>query len=219
MPASGGTAMNRLVPALITALLVSVPAFATTPDILINGGTLDFDYQQVPAGPITGHFGSSGSLVADPPDEGTAATTYVLDGLNYLTVVGALEDGVNFIDGAVIILADAAPIGVGTYPLDGVNGMLVFVDDAVGWVPPADLWNTNWTLELLGIAASGKYGAMSGTVEVLAVGETNISGTFEAMMIDPVTGVSLLVAAGSFNVESTTDTEVNTWGSVKELYR
>ena len=87
--------MRHLATAVAVLVLIASPALATTPDILINGGTLDYDY----VGATSGHFGSSGALVADPPVEGTAATTYVLDGLNYLVVTGALEDGTNFVDG------------------------------------------------------------------------------------------------------------------------
>ena len=102
--------MRTLATILFGLAFLSSPVSATVPDILINGGTEDFSYQQFPSGPIVGTFGSSGSLIADPATEGTAATTYVLDGFNYLTVVGALEDGANFVDGGVLILKSAAPI-------------------------------------------------------------------------------------------------------------
>jgi hypothetical protein len=211
--------MNRLATILFGLALVATPVFATTPDILINGGTMDFDYQEISGGSVSGHFGSSGSLVEAPPGEGTAATTYVLDGLNYLTVVGALEDGSNFIDGGVVVLSSAGPIMPGTYVLDASSNFLVFVDDAVGWVPPADLWNTNWTLELMSIVAAGKYVATAGTVELTEVSSVKIAGTFDAMVIDPMTGIALAVVSGSFNVETPTPVESGSWSSVKSLYR
>ena len=203
--------MKRSLLSLFAVLLLAGPGLATTPDILINGGTFDFDFQQMPSGPIAGHFGSL--------NEGTAATTYVLNGFNYLTVIGAVEDGVNFIDGAVIVVSSVAPLTTGTYALDGVEGVLVFVDDAVGWTPPTDLWNTNWTNELLAIAADGKYGSFTGSVEVTELTPAKIAGTFSATLVDPISGITLLAFSGSFNVETTTDTDPSTWGQIKDLYR
>ena len=211
--------MNRLATILFGLALVATPALATTPDILINGGTMDHDYQEISGGSVSGHFGSSGSLAEAPPNEGTAATTYVLDGLNYLTVVGALEDGSNYVDGGVVVLSSAGPIVPGTYVLDASTNFFVFVDDAVGWEVPADIWNTNWTIELMSIVAAGKYVATSGTVELIEVSTARISGTFDAMVIDPLTGITLAVLAGSFNVETTTPVDSGSWGSVKSLYR
>jgi hypothetical protein len=208
--------MKRLATPLLALLLFASPGLATVPDTLLNGGSLDFDF----AGFVNGHFGSTGSLVADPATEGTAATTFVLDGLNYLVVVGALEDGSNsnFVDGGILIISSAGPIVPGPYVLDGVNAAFLFVDDAVGWVPPADLFNTNWTNELLSITAAGKYGSMSGSVNLISNSPTLVSGTFSAMMVDESLH-SLTVTGGSFNVESTTDTNEGTWAAVKSLYR
>jgi hypothetical protein len=211
--------MRLMATSLFALLILAAPVLATTPDILINGGTMDFLYNEVPGGSINGTFGSSGSLVADPPDQGTAATTYELNGLNYATVVGAVDDGANFIDGGVIVVSDAAPIAVGTYPFDMADGWFFFVDDAVGWVPPADLWNTNWTLELASISAAGKYGSMSGSVTFTSVSSTLIAGTFTATVIDPGTGTTLAISSGEFNVETTTAVDASSWGGVKELYR
>jgi len=207
--------MRHLATALALLALVASPVLATDPDTLINGGTLDFDF----VGAVNGHFGSVGSLVADPATEGTAATTYVLDGQNYLTVCGALENGTNFVDGGVVILRSVGPITPGVYPLDGVNGLFVFVDDAVNWTPPADLFNTNWTNELASIVAAGKYGSTSGSVTLISVTPTLVSGTFSASMLDPDTMNSLSVTNGAFNVESTTAVDPATWGEVKALHR
>lgn len=206
--------MNRIATTVLALLLLAAPGFATTPDTLINGGTLDFDL----SGFLNGHFGSVGSLVADPATEGTAATTFVLDGLNYLVVVGALEDGANFVDGGILIISSAGPINPGPYTLDGVNAAFLFVDNAVGWIPPNDLFNTNWTNELLSIVADGKYGSVSGTVNLISNTATLVSGTFSASMLDESLH-AVTVSDGSFNVESTTDTSEDTWSSVKALYR
>jgi len=211
--------MKQKATVLLALLSLVSPALASGGDILINGGTLDFDYLQVPPGSINGHFGSAGSLVDVPATEGTAAATFVLDGVHYLTVVGALENGTNFVDGGVIVVGDVAPITTGTYDLDAVAGVFVFVDDAVGWVPPADLWNTNWTLELASIVASGKHVSMSGSVTFTSVSSLLIAGTFTASTIDPDTGVTLAVTSGAFNVDSTTGTESTSWSAVKALYR
>ena len=78
--------MKRLATTAFALLLFASPGLATTPDLLLNGGTLDFDY----VGAVNGSFASDGEIEADPEAEGTAATTYVLDGLDYLTVVGAV---------------------------------------------------------------------------------------------------------------------------------
>jgi len=206
--------MKRLATTLFAVLLLTSPGLATVPDTLINGGTLDFDY----VGNVNGHFGSTGSLVADPATQGTAATTYVLDGLNYLVVVGALEDGTNFVDGGILIISSAAPIAPGVYPLDGVDAAFLFIDNAQGWTPPADLFNTNWTNELVSLVADGKYGSMSGSVTLLTVSPTLVSGTFSCTMLDENLN-SLSVSNGEFNVESTTDVDEGSWGAVKNLYR
>lgn len=211
--------MKRFATILLTLSFLATSALATDPDILINGGTVDFDYAQVPSGPITGHFGSDGSLVAAPVNEGSAATTYLLDGMHYLTVVGAIEDGTNFVDGAVIILKDVAPITDGTYELNGTTGVLVFVDDAVGWTPPADLWNTNWTLELAAIVAAGKYASISGCVTVTTLGPSRIQGTFSGVLTNQSMTTTLNVVCGTFNVEEPTAVDSASWTSVKGLYR
>ncbi|MBZ0267930.1 hypothetical protein K8I85_07230 [bacterium] len=206
--------MKRLATTLFAILLFTSPGLATVPDTLINGGNLDFDF----VGNVNGHFGSTGSLVAAPATEGTAATTFELDGLNYLVVVGALEDGANFVDGGILIISSAGAITPGPYVLDGVNAAFLFVDDAVGWTPPADLFNTNWTNELMSIVASGKYGSLSGSVNLISVTATLVSGTFSCTMLDESLN-SLTVSNGEFNVESTTDTDEGSWGAVKNLYR
>jgi hypothetical protein len=211
--------MKGLTTVLLSLTFLATATLATEPDILINGGTVEFDYLQVPSPTVAGHFGSDGSLAADPPNEGTAATTYVLDGLHYLTVIGAVENGTNFIDGIGIVIESLAPITPGTYPLDGVTGTLAFVDDAVGWVPPADLWNTNWTLELASIVAAGKYLSVSGAVVVDTVDPYRVAGSFEALVIDPNTGITLAVSAGTFNVAPPVSVDDTTWASVKNLYR
>lgn len=207
--------MRNIATILFGLVLFSSPALATDPDILINGGTMDFDY----VGTVGGHFGSNGSLVEAPVSQGTAATTYVLDGLNYLVVVGALEDGANFVDGGILILSSVAPLTTGVFPLDGVSGVFLFIDDAVGWTPPADLFNTNWTNELAALVASGKYGSTSGSVHVTALSPSQISGTFTAAVADPVTSGALTLSEGSFNVETTVSTDAKTWGEVKALHR
>ncbi len=211
--------MKIFATALCGLALFAAPGFATGPDILINGGNMDFDFQEFPSGPITGHFASVGEIVAAPAGSGTAATTYVLDGTNYLTVVGALEDGLNFYDGAAIILASPIPIVAGTYPLDAISGLFVFVDDAASWTPPVDIWNTNWTSELSSIVAAGKYGSISGSVTLTSVSASLIAGTFDVTVNDPDTGTMLTITAGSFNLESSTAVDAGTWGSIKSLYR
>jgi len=211
--------MKQRATVFLVLLSLCSPALASGPGFLINGGTMDFDYLQVPPGSINGHFGSSGSLVDVPATEGTAATTFVLNGVNYLAVVGATENGTNFVDGGVVIVGDLAPITTGTYSLDGVTSFFVFVDDAVGWVPPADLWNTNWTLELASIVAAGKHVSVSGSVTLTSVNSLLVAGTFTATTFDADTGVTLAVTSGTFNVDSTTGTESTSWSSVKALYR
>jgi hypothetical protein len=216
--------MKMVATTVIALFVFSFPAFATgpVPDIFINGGTMDFQYNQTggPGGPISGSFSSDGVLAHDPPNEGTAATTYVLDGVNYATVVGAIEDGANYTDGAVIVVSDPTnPIMVGTYDLDGTVGVFAFVDDAFNWFPPTDLWKTNWTEELLLIDAAGKYGSTSGTVTFTHVEVGKVAGTFECTATYPETGVVLAITFGSFNADGLVATDRASWSSIKALYR
>jgi hypothetical protein len=214
--------MKKMTTSAIALLLLSFPAFADGPgpDILLNGGTMDFDYTQVPPGPVTGHFSSDGVLSHDPPNEGTAALTYALDGVHYATIVGATDDGLNYTDGGVIVVSDPSdPITVGSYPLDGTVAVFAFVDDAVDWAPPSDLYKTNWSLELLSIEASGKYGSTSGTVTFTDLDVSKIAGTFECSVTDPETGIVLAITTGSFNVDVPVATERSTWSTIKALYR
>jgi len=207
--------MRGIATVLLGLTLVASPALATVPDILLNGGTMDFDY----LGAVGGHFASTGTIVEAPTAQGTAATTYELDGLYYLTVVGALEDGANFTDGGVLVISSAVPLTTGVYALDGTNGVFLFIDDAAGWTPPVDLFNTNWTNELAAMVAAGKYGSTSGTVTITALGASQISGTFSASVTDPTTTDELTVSEGSFNVEESVSIDDHTWGEVKTLHR
>jgi hypothetical protein len=212
--------MKTLTTTVLALFILSGSALATLePDFLINSGAMAFDYAQVPSGPVSGHFSSDGMLAHDPPNEGTAATAYVLDGVHYLTIIGAMEDGTNYTDGAVIIVSGAEPITAGTYDLDGTTGFLAFVDDAVGWIPPSDLWKTNWAEELLLIDAAGKYGSTSGTVTFSQISWKDVQGGFEAMVTDPETGVELAITSGSFVIGVPVATERSSWSSVKALYR
>jgi len=211
--------MKHLATRLGALLALASPALGNPTAVVLNGGTMDFDYLEVPPGSINGSFTSNGIIVDAPPVEGTAAATFELDGSHYAVVVGALEDGANFVDGGVIVVADAAPIAPGNYPLNGVDGVFVFVDDAIGWVPPTDFCATNWTQELGSIVSSGKYLSMSGSVTFVTVSPTVIAGTFECLTVDGATGVVLAVSSGSFNIDTTTSVESSTFAKVKALYR
>lgn len=210
--------MRILATSIIAALLAVPSAFACT-DTQINGGTLQFDYAEVSGGPIAGSFLSDGSLVLAPPNEGTAAATYSLDGLEYLVVIGGIDNGSNFVDVGVIIVRGAVAPGPGTYAFDGTSAFFVFVDDAVGYTVPTDICATNWTLELLGAVAAGKYGATTGSVTFNSVSPTSVSGTFSGMAIDPTSFTTLQVSSGSFNVEEATSVEPSSWSGVKSAYR
>ena len=210
--------MKTIATALLALLFVTSMASAQCYDLLLDNGTMGFDYQQ-PGGGIAGNFVSLGGLVGNPPTEGTAAATFVLDGINYLVVIGAVEDGANFRDGGVLVLSSLVPITVGNYSLDGIDGLFVFIDDAVGWNPPADICATNWAIELASIVAAGKYGSVSGNVNVASLDPTGASGTFNAAVTDPDTGITLDVTSGSFNVLPPSAVDGSTWGSIKTLYR
>jgi hypothetical protein len=213
--------MKQRATVLFALLTFAAPAMGGIPCAdLLNGGTMTFDYVEAPPGPINGSFSSDGVIVDAPPVEGTAAATFVLDGTNYAVVVGALEDGLNFVDGGVIVVGDPVnPITVGSYPLDGIAGVFVFVDDAVGWVPPLDLCSINWTLELDAIVAAGKNLSTSGTVTFTTVTSEVMAGTFECATFDPDTGVTLAISAGTFNIDTTTSVDDSSFGKVKSLYR
>jgi hypothetical protein len=209
----------KLLATSIAALLLTVPPAFSCTDTQINGGTLEFDYSQTGGGPIAGSFFSDGSLVLDPANQGTAAATYSLDGLEYLVVVGGVDNGSDFADVGVIIVRGAVAPGPGPYGFDGVNAFFFFVDDAVGYTVPADICAANWTLELVGAVAAGKYGATTGTVTFNTASSTSVSGTFSGMAIDPTSFTTLLISNGAFNVEGTTAIEASTWGGVKNAYR
>jgi hypothetical protein len=214
--------MKMMATTAIAFLLLSIPSFADgpEPDIMINGGTMTFEYTQVPPGPVNGQFSAKGILVHDPPNEGVAGTTYLLDGTYYATVVGALEDGANYTDGGVIVVSDPDdPIAVGSYDLDGTVGIFAFIDDAVDWAPPPDLFKANWTEELLGIDAAGKYGSTSGTVTFTDLNDSKIAGTFECTVTDQESGITLAITSGTFNADGVIATERSTWSTIKALYR
>jgi hypothetical protein len=218
----GRLPMKTVATTALALLVFSFPAFANVvPDILIHSGLMRFEYTKIagPGDPISGQFLSSGTLKHDPPNEGTAAAVYALDGIHYATVVGAMVDGTDFTDGAVIVVSSATPLTEGTYDLDGTTGVLAFVDDAVDWHPPTDLWKTNWTLELLLLDAAGKYGSTSGTVTFGSITGAVIWGVFEATVADPETGTVLSITNGYFDVEPPVGTDPSSWSSIKALYR
>ncbi len=210
--------MKTITTVLLTLLFVTSMASAECYDLLLDNGTMSFDYAEVGGG-INGSFLSVGGLVGDPPTQGSAAATFELNGTFYLVVIGAVEDGVDFRDGGVIVLSSPAPITVGAHALDGVTGLFVMVDDAIGWNPPADICATNWALELANITAAGKYGSVSGTVNVASLDLTGASGTFNCIVSDPDTGVDLEVTSGQFNVLPPSAVDASSWGEVKGLYR
>lgn len=213
--------MKQTATIFFTLLMFAVPVLGGTPPCatLLNGGTMDFAYTNS-SGSISGFFSSNGVINDVPPVEGTAAATFVLDGTNYLVVVGALEDGANFVDGGVIVAADPLnPIGVGSYPLDGIAGLFVFIDDAVGWVPPADLCAVNWTQELDSIVSTGKHLSTTGTVNFTTVSAQVVAGTFSCATFDSNTGEILAITDGSFNIDTTTSVEETSFTAVKALYR
>jgi hypothetical protein len=211
--------MKQRATLLLGLLCLASPTFAN-PTLLLNGGTMDFDYMEVPPGSVNGHFSSNGVIVKAPPIEGTAAATFELDGDFWAVVVGAVEDGANFVDGGVILVKDPDnPIVAGTYDLDGVNGALVFIDNALGWIPPLDFKDTNWSQELADIVADGKHSSVSGSVTFSTFGDFVVAGTFETATFDAATGVELAVTNGTFNVDTTTSVESQSFTQVKALYR
>ncbi|MBZ0267908.1 hypothetical protein K8I85_07120 [bacterium] len=179
---------------------------------------MSFNYQQVGGG-IAGNFTSVGGLSGTPVTEGTIATTFVLDGLNYLLVLGAVEDGIEFRDAGVILVSSVAPIVPGAFTLDGTNAVFLQIDDAVGWNPPADPCAVNWSTELASIVAAGKYGSISGTLNLLSLDMGGASGTFDAVVEDPDSGIQLDVTGGEFNVVPPSAVDGASWGSTKALYR
>jgi hypothetical protein len=197
--------------------MLAAPVLACT-DPPINGGTFEFEYAQFPSGPINGSFLSTGSVVLDPVNEGTASATFELDGVQYLVVVGAVEDGATFTDVGVIIVRGAVPPGPGVYAFDGSTAFFVFADDVVGYDTPLDLCAVNWTNELANAVALGKHVSMTGSVTVLTTGAT-VSGTFAGTTLDPDTGAVLSVTEGAFNVEDTTSLEPSAWSRIKADYR
>ena len=212
--------MKQRATLLFSILALAAPAFGNPTAVILNGGTMDFDYLEVPPGSTNGSFSSDGTIVDVPPVEGTAAATFVLDGVNYAVVVGAVEDGANFVDGGIIVVSDALnPIAVGSYDLDAIEGAFFFIESAVGWVPPTDLCATNWTQELDSVVATGKHVSTSGTVTFTTVSASVIAGTFECATEEPDTGVVLAVSSGSFNIDTTTSVESTSFTKVKALYR
>lgn len=210
--------MKSTATALLVLLLVPALAAATCYDLLLDHGTMSFDYQQVGGG-ISGNFVSVGGLSGTPPTQGTIAATFPLDGLNYLLVLGAVEDGAEFRDAGVILVSSVAPITPGPYSLDGTNAVFLQIDDAMGWNPPADPCAVNWSIELASIVAAGKYGSVSGTLNLDSLDMGGASGTFTALVADPDSGIQLEVTSGSFNVVPPSAVEDSSFGSVKALYR
>lgn len=210
--------MKSTATVLLALLLVPALAAADCYDLLLDHGTMSFDYEQVGGG-INGSFLSVGGLSGTPVTEGTIAATFVLDGLNYLLVLGAVEDGTEFRDAGVILVSSVAPIVPGVFVLDGTNAVFLQIDDAVGWNPPADPCAVNWSTELAGIVAAGKYGSISGTLNLASLDMGGASGTFNAVVEDPDSGVQLDVTNGQFNVVPPSAVDGSTWGTVKALYR
>jgi len=210
--------MRPLATSLLFLFAASAPVLACT-DTQINGGTMSFVYSQVGGGPISGSFLSDGDLQLDPPNMGTAAATYTLDGLEYLVVVGGFDNGTSFTDVSVIIVRGAVAPGPGPYAFDGANAFFFFVDDASGYDVPADICTTNWTLELVGAVAAGKYGVTSGLLTFDTVSSTSVTGTFSGTAIDPNTFTTLLISNGEFNVQGSTSVDAASWGGVKSAYR
>jgi len=210
--------MKSLATVLFALLLVPALAAADCYDLLLDHGTMSFDYQQIGGG-ISGSFVSVGGLSGTPVTEGTIATTFVLDGLNYLLVLGATEDGTEFTDAGVILVSSVAPIAPGIFSLDGTNAVFLQIDNASGWTPPADPCAVNWTNELASINAAGKYGSISGTLNLLSLDMGGAAGVFNAVVEDPDSGIQLDVTNGEFNVVPPSAVDDASWGSTKALYR
>jgi hypothetical protein len=210
--------MKSMATVLLALLLVPALASADCYDLLLDHGTMSFDYEQVGGG-ISGNFVSVGGLSGTPVTQGTIAVTFQLDGLNYLLVLGAVEDGVEFRDAGVILVSSVTPIVPGLFTLDGTNAVFLQIDDAVGWNPPSDPCAVNWSTELAGIVAAGKYGSISGTLNLMSLDMGGAAGTFNAVVEDPDTGIQLDVTSGQFNVVPPSAVEGANWGSVKALYR
>ncbi|MBZ0270074.1 hypothetical protein K8I85_18130 [bacterium] len=190
---------------------------------LVDGGTTDFDYQQFPFGPYNGSFHADGQILAGVgANGGTVGTFFDVGGEHWLVVLSAVLDGGGSIDGAMLLVRSATPIAAGVYPVDPVNGkvLFAFVDNAVSFAIPADPTTVDWQAWFETLVASRKFVGASGAITLENVATDKAVGSFSGLTIEFSDNTPVSVANGSFRVTGgTTAVDGSTWGHVKADYR
>lgn len=206
--------------ALGFVLSLSGPAAAYS---FVDGGSLHFDYQQFPTGPYNGSYHANGQLLPGVGAGGGAVGIFFdVAGAHWLVVVSAVLDGGGSIDGAMLLLRSPNPIVAGVYPVDPVNGnvLFAFIDNAVSFAIPADPSATDWQAWFQGLLASRKFVGASGAITIQNIATDKAVGSFSGLSIEYSDHTPVAVANGTFEiVGGTTAVDAGTWSRLKAGFR
>lgn len=212
------------IPGSLVALgLLAGPSFGQT----VDGGTLHFDYSQLPFGPYGGTFHAEGNLLglSSFPDDGQGGCAAFLaehEGEHLLVILGGFGNGDASADAAFLALHSSEPFAPGVYIAGGLrcHGSFGFVDDAHAPGIPEDPTRVDWIEYLDGLLAEHQFLATIGTIVISSVGSDHVTGTFTGIMADPVDHTVIAVSDASFSMGLTTvSVDTETWAGIKARHR
>lgn len=192
---------------------------------LLDGGLLQFTYQQFPFGSYGGTFQANGTLdgLTQFPQQG--ATIGFLEsahGEHVLIVLGGYLNGNDTSDVAFVLIRSTEPIQPGTYPVDTDTKRVLFgfVDDVDTFVVPEDPSTVDWEAYLESLSLQQRLVSATGAITLSLVTESHVEGTFSGLMVDDRDLTAVQVSDVVIDVEAgASPVEANSWTRVKALHR
>jgi hypothetical protein len=215
--------MKRLIlPMAALGLALSLPGAAAAYS-LVDGGSLDFEYQQFPSGPYGGTYHANGQVLTGVgTNGGTIGMFFDVAAEHWFVVVSALLDGGGSIDAAVLMVRSPTPIQPGIYPVDPVSGNVVFafIDNAVSFAIPQDPTAVDWSAWFDGLLASRKFVGASGAITITDMATDKAIGSFSGLSVEYSDHTPVSVVNGSFRIGTgPSAVGASSWAKVKVDYR